>query len=52
MLQMRQPGIFVLFSVFLSNITSLQQIYYVKNVHPVYRTGIQTHNLLFTSIFP
>ena len=31
--------------------TILQQIY-VKKVHPVYGTGIRTHNLRNVSLFP
>ena len=39
------PGLFfVYFWSFQTNNTILHQIY-VKNVHPVYRAGIRTHNL-------
>ena len=40
-----------IFSLIQTNITILQ-LFNVKNVHPVPRTGIQTHNLLNTSLLP
>ena len=43
--------LFYLFSSFQTNITILQLIN-VKNVHPVYGTGIQTHDLWNMSLLP
>ena len=40
-----------IFDLFKQTIQFLQQIN-VKNVHPVYGAGIQTHNLLNTSRLP
>ena len=49
---MGQPRpLFRLFSVFSKKQYFLQQIN-VKNVHPVYSTGIQTHNLSDMSRHP
>ena len=49
---MANPGLFVIyFWSFQTNITILQQIY-VKNVHPVYGSGIQTHDFRNVSLFP
>ena len=39
------------FVFFQTNITFLQQIN-VKNVHPVYSTGIRKHNLQIASLIP
>ena len=46
------PGLFsVYFRLFKQTLKFLQQIN-VKNVHPVSSTGIQTHNLMITSLPP
>ena len=40
-----------IFSLFKQTLRFLQQIY-VKNVHPVYRAGIWTHDILNMSLLP
>ena len=40
-----------IFVLFKQTLQFLQQIY-VKNVHPVYGAGIQTHDLRNVSLFP
>ena len=45
------PLFFIYFHLFKQTLQFLQQIN-VKNVHPVYRAGVQTHNLLNTSLLP
>ena len=48
-----KPGLFFIFIyiLFKQTIQFLQQIN-VKNIHPVYGPGIQTHNLLNMSSLP
>ena len=41
-----------LFSSFQSHITNFTKNRHVKNVHPVYGAGIQTHNLWNVSLLP
>ena len=49
---MGHPGLFFhLFSAFQTHIIILQQIN-VKNVHPVYGAGIQTHDIWNMSVLP
>ena len=45
------PGLFLFPSFKQTSIQSLQEIY-VKNVHPVYVTGIRTHDHQYMSILP
>ena len=44
--------LFVYFCLFKQTSLQLLQQIYVKNVHPVYSTRIQTHNLWNTSLLP
>ena len=47
------PGLFfIYFWSFQTNIITILQQIYVKNVHPVYNTGIRTHDLWNISLFP
>ena len=47
------PGLFLIyFCLFKLTLQILQQIGMWKNVHPVYRTGIQTHDLWNMSLLP
>ena len=51
--KMCQPRpIFRLFLVFSNKHYKFLQQIYVKNVHPVYGAGIQTHNLRNMSLLP
>ena len=50
-LKMGHPGLFFVFRLFKQTIQFLQQIN-VKNIHPVYRAGIQTQDLRNMSLLP
>ena len=41
-----------IFGLFQTNIITILQQIYVKNVHPVYGAGIRTHDLWNVSLFP
>ena len=41
-----------IFGLFQTNINTILQQINVKNVHPVYGTGIRTHDLLNMSLLP
>ena len=49
---LKSRPLFRLFSVFFNQTSQFLQQINVKNVHPVYVTGIWTHNLLIMSLFP
>ena len=50
--KMGHPRHLFLFSVFLKQTTQVLEQLNVKNIHPVYGTGIRTHNLLIMRNHP
>ena len=48
----RPQPLFRLFFVFFKQTLQILQQITVKNVHPVYRDGIRTHNLQIASLIP
>ena len=47
-----RPIFRLIFSLFQTNINTILQQINVKNVHPVYSTGIRTHDLQNVSLLP
>ena len=45
-------SLFRLFSVFFNQTIQILQQIIVKNAHPVYKAGIQTHDLQIMSLLP